>query len=393
MQRFSSYLLSFLLVLSLFTKPVLSYWYVNQYGKVISINEPQVLGRDDQRTIRRYPTATPTTRPTMRPTTRPTTTTAPQPSATIIPTNTSAPVPTNTQTPQPTITSTSTSGTTNFLPTATTQPTITQAATVQATSTPIPPRATEQPEKNQQTNTSTQAPTATPVPEQQNSSSDSWWKTFTDNLLNKNIEPTNTPSRERAKPTPSLPPPTNILRIESNDDQVGITKVDEQGNEKKLGDQLWLEIQSQKTAFDQTNFREEQTADTIRLGSGTNKSIIINRNNVSAETSLPVSVDLTTNGILVETTSGIKRITTLPDQIVTQSQNSQFITSVDKDKKIELIVENGIPVYKINGIRVGKFFGIISVSIQKQIIVSAEDGRLVKENLSILNQLLEKTSF
>ena len=66
---------------------------------------------------------------------------------------------------------------------------------------------------------------------------------------------------------------------------------------------------------------------------------------------------------------------------------------MDKDKKIELIVENGIPVYKINGIRVGKFFGIISVSIQKQIIVSAEDGRLVKENLSILNQLLEKTSF
>ena len=304
-------------MLSLFTKPVLSYWYVNQYGEIISIIEPQVVGRDDQRTIRIYPTATPTTRPTMRPTTSYYNHRAP--SATIIPTNTSAPVPTNTQTPQPTITSTSTSGTTNFLPTATTQPTITQAATVQATSTPIPPRATEQPEKNQQTNTSTQAPTATPVHEQQNSSSDSWWKTFTDNLLNKNIEPTNTPSRERAKPTPSLPPPTNILRIESNDDQVGITKVDEHGNEKKLGDQLWLEIQSQKTAFDQTNFREEQTADTIRLGSGTNKSIIIIGTTLCGDLST-VSGSYY-NGILVETTSGIKRITTLPDQIVTQSQN------------------------------------------------------------------------
>lgn len=378
-------LLTLLLLMS--QNSVHAFWFVNSKGELVQIKSPSVLG---YRNSYRRPTLTPTTRPTIRPTA----TATPRPTATRTPTATTAPI--ATQSPSAT-----------SVPTATRQPEVT-ATTMPIgvqdapTSIPIPlPTNTIAPTQPATIVTSEPSPTTqtkqlenpTSAPQSQNNNS--WIGTLVDKILNSNkeVEPTAVPSSPLPTPTNKLPPPTNILRIENNNDQVGITKINENGSEQKLGDQLWLEIQSQKTEYSRNSITEISTKDIIRLGTGTNKSIIISRNNMSVKTNLPVSVDLTTNGILVETPSGMKRIVSLPDQAIKKMQSQEFITFVDATRVPELIDENGVPMYKINGTRKGKLFGIAPVTIRKEVFVSAETGNLFKENLTFFNQLLEKTSF
>ena len=109
----------------------------------------------------------------------------------------------------------------------------------------------------------------------------------------------------------------------------------------------------------------------------------------AAITDFPVSVDLATNTVFVDTPNGEKSLTVLPEQaiqnliaanvvnriggeaLVNEATNNN-LTSVSQ--LITLGEKNGIPIYEITGVSDQKLLGFIPVVIEKEVVVSAETG-------------------
>lgn len=60
-----------------------------------------------------------------------------------------------------------------------------------------------------------------------------------------------------------------------------------------------------------------------------------------------------------------------------------------EDDSSELVERNGEAVYKVNGTRHMKFFGIIPVDVPVTAYVSAEDGTPTEEELSFLSRMID----
>ena len=63
------------------------------------------------------------------------------------------------------------------------------------------------------------------------------------------------------------------------------------------------------------------------------------------------------------------------------------------EPSILLTSEKGALIYRISGEKVEKFLGLFPLSIQKQILVSADTGSVVKVELSLLSQILSFFTF
>lgn len=132
--------------------------------------------------------------------------------------------------------------------------------------------------------------------------------------------------------------------------------------------------------------------------SGTD-SIALIRGNVSAQTALPISVNLQSKTLSVNTPSGNHTLRVLPDQAVENLINNNVISSLNNiagatgSGTIELVQINNLPAFAINGALNKRFVGIIPVSIDKKIFVSAETGETIRTDESTVSKLLELISF
>jgi len=135
----------------------------------------------------------------------------------------------------------------------------------------------------------------------------------------------------------------------------------------------------------------------------------------------PISINPATGEMTITTPAGTKVVTVLPDQAVENmltkgiiskigghiatgsgdlgeddSSASATIQSEDNSlqsvENVELTEENGVPVYKINGQKEKRFFGIIPVTIDKTVTVSAETGELESQQLSPFERIIDLLS-
>ncbi len=152
--------------------------------------------------------------------------------------------------------------------------------------------------------------------------------------------------------------------------------------------------------LEQTN--QEETQETIEIFSTEDGYMVFAKGTTGAKTRYALSINPANNQLLIRTESGLKNIVFLPDEAIAALVKTDVLHSVSFDSStntdlvkntIPLEIINGIPVYKIVGERKGKLLNILPVSIAKQIIVSAENAEVIKEDLSLLNRLLNALSY
>lgn len=186
------------------------------------------------------------------------------------------------------------------------------------------------------------------------------------------------------------------VRFEQKDGRMIIKAEREDGGEVVLGEQELFKIE------------ERMDKNTIKIATGSGNTFVFARGTIGARSNFPLSVDLATNALTVNTPAGIKVVSILPDAAVQNMlvanvlnrlgvQTVAGATSAASLKGVGDIVtlglRKGLPVYEIPGISDQKLLGFIPVSIPRKVIVSAETGALVTKEISPLNTLLDLVSF
>lgn len=185
-------------------------------------------------------------------------------------------------------------------------------------------------------------------------------------------------------------------RLEIRDDRVVIKAEQEDGTEVELEDDTLLKID------------DRLAKDNIKVATAGAERFLLQKGTVGAVTNFPLSVDLATNTVFINTPSGQKAITILPEQVIqnliaanvvnrlggraiVDAAANNNLTSVNQ--LITLGERNGIPVYEINGISDQKLLGFIPVLIEKDITVSAETGNAVFIDQPFSSKILDAISF
>lgn len=185
-------------------------------------------------------------------------------------------------------------------------------------------------------------------------------------------------------------------RLEIRDDRVVVKAEQEDGTEVELEDNTLLKID------------ERLGASGIKIATAGAERFVIQRGATGAVTNFPLSIDLATNTLTVNTPSGEKTVTVLPDQAVrnliaanvVNRLGGQAIVDAVKTGNLasisQLILlgeQNGVPVYEINGISDQRLLGFIPIAIKKTVTVSAETGTVVSTQQSLGNRILDLLAF
>jgi len=163
---------------------------------------------------------------------------------------------------------------------------------------------------------------------------------------------------------------------------------------------------------------------------------VIESNGVKTRTNFPLSVDSSTNELIVSTPAGTRRVTVLPDVAIANMIRGGFIdvastgggeeptpgpsetptatgsasptptapvtptgsppaspSPTAAGSEIVLgITEDGELVYEIEGTSLEKLFGMFIVNIEKKLIVSAETGEVIEIEQNLWNSILDALS-
>lgn len=186
------------------------------------------------------------------------------------------------------------------------------------------------------------------------------------------------------------------VRIEQKEGRLIIKGETEKGDEIILGEQELFKIE------------ERLDKNTIKIATGSGNSFIFARGTIGAQSNFPLSVDLATNALSIQTPAGLKVVTVLPDAAVQNMLAANVISRLSTEtitgatpsaalKGVGDIVvfglRSGVPVYEIAGLSNQKLLGFIPVVIPTKAVVSAETGALVAKETSPLNTLLDLVSF
>lgn len=184
------------------------------------------------------------------------------------------------------------------------------------------------------------------------------------------------------------------VKYKSENGQIVRKVEDENGREVELEDD---ELDELETAID-----DELEDDDLSLRSINNDKLAVTKNQVSATTDFPLSIDAETKQLVATTPDGQKIITILPDQAVQNLSTSGIINTVDTQNTdtsslpsesftgtLTLETRNNDVVYKINSVKTHRMLGFIPVTAPVTAFVSADTGMTVAKQQSILVAVID----
>ncbi len=136
----------------------------------------------------------------------------------------------------------------------------------------------------------------------------------------------------------------------------------------------------------------------VTLGT-TSAGFIVKNGKVEVETKFPLSVNLATNVLTVNTPAGSREVTVLPEQAMANLLRNNIInrltTTGTESAALELTTfgPNNELAFKLEGTRDKKLLGLFPVSVKKKLVVSAKTGETLQISKSQLDQLLDILSF
>lgn len=119
----------------------------------------------------------------------------------------------------------------------------------------------------------------------------------------------------------------------------------------------------------------------------------INANNVIAFSSMGLSVDPLSGVLTVETPNGPQKVSIMPDEALGIIIELKALNAGLAEPTILLVSEQGKLIYRITGEQMEKFLGLLPIIIQKQVLVSADTGSIVRIELSLLSKILSFFTF
>ncbi|OGD71473.1 hypothetical protein A3A84_01490 [Candidatus Collierbacteria bacterium RIFCSPLOWO2_01_FULL_50_23] len=185
-------------------------------------------------------------------------------------------------------------------------------------------------------------------------------------------------------------------RLEIRDDRVVVKAEQEDGTEVELADDTLLKIEER---LDKSN---------IKIATASADSFLLQRGNTGAITQFPLSIDLATNTLSVNTPAGTRNVAVLPDQAVQNLIAANIVNRLGGSAVVDqfqagnlssiaqlitLGQQNNIPVYEINGISDQKLLGFIPVAISRNVTISAETGQVLATQGPFFSRILDVLSF
>jgi len=188
------------------------------------------------------------------------------------------------------------------------------------------------------------------------------------------------------------------LKYVAKNGEVRLEAEDERGKEAKLEDDEREEVEAE--------IENELENEKVEIRAEGNIQTVV-KNKIGAETKFPLSIDVSTNQLIVTTPAGQKVVTVLPDRAV---QNMLKAKVMDKVKTVEgstseassaqgefegnvkLEMRKGELTYKVRGEKTHRVFGILPISTETTAFVSADTGELVAQEQSLLSRLLAALS-
>ncbi len=149
---------------------------------------------------------------------------------------------------------------------------------------------------------------------------------------------------------------------------------------------------------DVDEINKEFEKEDVHVGT-TSAGFTIKHNDVEAQTDFPLSVDTKTHELKVKTPEGTKTVSVLPDQAVQSVLSGNILDRIEGNvasgggQKVELTQVDNQPVFVIKGLDDKRFLGFIPLAVAKTAFVSAQNGRVVRTDVDLLNKLLDALSF
>jgi len=131
----------------------------------------------------------------------------------------------------------------------------------------------------------------------------------------------------------------------------------------------------------------------LEVRPGGSGEMIFTKGQIRAVTELPLLVDLRTNLLTTETSTGIKTVPLLPDEAIKIAFASRVLDGVYPKKSNAEIVfseaENGHLQYEIAGMSKRKLFGLIRLALNETALVDAGNGQVTQPDKSLGQLLVE----
>lgn len=184
-----------------------------------------------------------------------------------------------------------------------------------------------------------------------------------------------------------------VVEIKPNQQGIGIEAETSSGSTQVSDDILEIDPHIEK--------------ERIKLGSDSQGDVVVAQGKVAAKTDKPISLDTTTNNLLIDL-NGIKsEVNVLPPAAVAGLLAANVIDQVDPSVGIDSKIQETLPqvesvitlsehagslAYSIDGISEKKLLGFFPVQIKKRVIVSAETGEVIQVQRSFLDRVVELLS-
>lgn len=127
-----------------------------------------------------------------------------------------------------------------------------------------------------------------------------------------------------------------------------------------------------------TSLFEIQTKDgTIGAHVASGSNAVIDNEGMDIESDFPITVNVASKSISVQTPSGVREIKVLPVRAFNQIDKRD---KPDSFKKVELIQQDGKLIYQADGTREGKIFGFIPLTVSVTTAVDSQTGEIVSIN-------------
>lgn len=165
------------------------------------------------------------------------------------------------------------------------------------------------------------------------------------------------------------------FNLEKHGTRLVIKIKDEAGHETELGEKETEKVENELEKKD------------IKVATSS-AGLVVTKNQTSATTNFPVSVDLATSQLQVTTPQGQQTLTVLPDQAVANILGNQISTA----SEVELTLENNTLAYKIKGLKDKRLFGIIPVTTAVETTVSAQNGQTLNTQQSLFDRVISLLS-
>lgn len=135
----------------------------------------------------------------------------------------------------------------------------------------------------------------------------------------------------------------------------------------------------------------------LEVKPGGSGELVFTKGQIRAVTGLSLLVDLRTNLLTAETSTGIKTVPLLPDESIKIAFASRVVDGVYPKKNNAEIsfseAENGRLVYQIDGLSKRRLFGLIPMTIRETALIDAANGQVSQPDKSLGKLLVELIAF